>query len=88
MTIGCCSSTSTSAEPCERVAQAYPLLKESAGAIVNVASVASQMGTPKRASYCAAKAGIDGLTRSLAVEWAPHGIRGPMRLHPVTSGRR
>jgi NAD(P)-dependent dehydrogenase (short-subunit alcohol dehydrogenase family) len=33
------------------------------------------MGMPHRASYNAVKAGIEGLTRSLAVEWAPHGIR-------------
>jgi len=33
------------------------------------------MGMPIRASYCAAKAGIEGFTRSLAAEWAEFGIR-------------
>ena len=45
------------------------------GAIVNVSSIASLATFPMRASYAAAKAGINALTRVLAVEWAPHGIR-------------
>ncbi|WPU11069.1 SDR family NAD(P)-dependent oxidoreductase [Pseudarthrobacter oxydans] len=55
---------------------AYPLLKENGrGTIVNLASVAALTGMPGRASYTTAKAGIAGLTRTLAVEWAPLGIR-------------
>ena len=55
---------------------AYPLMKAAGrGSIINVSSVASFMGMPKRASYCTAKAAIDGLTRSLAVEWVGDGIR-------------
>lgn len=54
---------------------AYPLLKKSKGSIVNISSVAVVLGMPKRASYCTAKSGIEGLTRALAVEWAPDGIR-------------
>lgn len=54
---------------------AYPLLKASSGAIVNISSVAASSGMPARASYCAAKAGVEGLTRTLAVEWAPQSIR-------------
>lgn len=55
---------------------AFPALKESPdSAIVNMASLAAHVGIAGRASYCAAKAGIEGLTRELAVEWAPHGIR-------------
>lgn len=55
---------------------AFPALCGSdAAAIVNVSSVAARLGFPLRASYCAAKSGIEGLTRSLAVEWAAHGIR-------------
>lgn len=55
---------------------AYPLLKRTGrGTIVNLASVASLTGMPGRASYTTAKAGIVGLTRTLAVEWAPDGIR-------------
>ncbi|KEQ52301.1 SDR family NAD(P)-dependent oxidoreductase [Sphingobium chlorophenolicum] len=45
------------------------------GVIVNIGSIYSLVAAPERASYCASKAGVAMLTRSLAVEWAPHGIR-------------
>ena len=45
------------------------------GAIVSISSAAGFVGIPGRAPYSAAKAGILGLTRSLAVEVAPHNIR-------------
>ncbi len=55
---------------------AFPALCDSdTAAIVNVSSVAARLGFPLRVSYCAAKSGIEGLTRSLAVEWAARGIR-------------
>jgi NAD(P)-dependent dehydrogenase (short-subunit alcohol dehydrogenase family) len=55
---------------------AYPLLAESpAAAVVSISSVAAKVGIPKRLSYSAAKAGIESLTRVLAVEWAERGIR-------------
>jgi NAD(P)-dependent dehydrogenase (short-subunit alcohol dehydrogenase family) len=41
------------------------------GAIVNVSSVSALRPSPGTASYGAAKAGLDSLTRTLAVEWAP-----------------
>jgi 3-oxoacyl-[acyl-carrier protein] reductase len=44
------------------------------GAIVNIASM-SAYSAPNHASYGAAKAGLIALTRSMALEWAPHGIR-------------
>ena len=45
------------------------------GAIVTVGSIAQDFGFPGRAAYTTSKAGIGGLTRVLAVEWAPAGIR-------------
>jgi NAD(P)-dependent dehydrogenase (short-subunit alcohol dehydrogenase family) len=55
---------------------AYPHLKNSpAGAIVSISSIAARVGLPKRASYNVSKAGIEALTRTLAVEWASDGIR-------------
>ena len=49
--------------------------KVGGGAIVSTSSAAGFVGIPGRAPYSAAKAGILGLTRSLAVEVAPHDIR-------------
>lgn len=43
--------------------------------IVCVSSIAALQGFAGRAAYSAAKAGVIGLVRSLAVEWAPHGLR-------------
>lgn len=45
------------------------------GSIVNVSSLAAQTGTPLHAAYCASKAGLDALTRVMAVELGPHRIR-------------
>jgi NAD(P)-dependent dehydrogenase (short-subunit alcohol dehydrogenase family) len=45
------------------------------GAVVSIASTAAFVGLPGRGPYCAAKAGILGLTRALALEVAPLGIR-------------
>ena len=44
------------------------------GRIVNISSQMAAVGYYKRAAYCASKWGMDGMTRVLAVEWAPHGI--------------
>ena len=55
---------------------AHPLLTaNTGGAIVNLSSVAGTAGMPQRVSYTTAKAGLEGLTRTLAVEWAKDGIR-------------
>jgi len=59
---------------CARAAFPY-MSGASPTSIVNVSSIAGRMGMPIRASYCAAKAGIEGFTRSLAAEWAEFGIR-------------
>lgn len=45
------------------------------GAIVNISSVGAHAAQEYASAYCASKAGLEGLTRSLALEWAPYGIR-------------
>jgi 3-oxoacyl-[acyl-carrier protein] reductase len=45
------------------------------GAIVNLASAAAYRSSPRGAHYVASKAGVVGLTRAMALELAPHGIR-------------
>ena len=44
------------------------------GRIINISSVVAGMGNPGQANYCAAKAGIEGFTRSLAKEMSNRGI--------------
>ena len=44
------------------------------GKIINVASIFGMVGRSERAAYSASKAAVIQLTRSLAVEWAPHNI--------------
>ncbi|MCG5219142.1 3-oxoacyl-ACP reductase family protein [Streptosporangium sp. KLBMP 9127] len=56
------------------IQQALPLLTPGAS-IVNVGSRAATVGVPLRAHYTAAKAGLIGLTRSLAKELGPRGFR-------------
>lgn len=45
------------------------------GKIVNIASLASEIGFPRIVAYASSKGGVRQLTKALAVEWAPHGIR-------------
>jgi len=45
------------------------------GAIVNLASTHALVGIAERSTYGISKAALIGMTRMLAVEWAPHGIR-------------
>ncbi len=50
------------------------MLKQRWGRIINIASVVAQTGNPGQANYCAAKAGMIGFTKSLALEMAAYGI--------------
>jgi NAD(P)-dependent dehydrogenase (short-subunit alcohol dehydrogenase family) len=54
---------------------AYPALKASGGAVINVASGAGVVGNVGQAAYAAAKEGIRGLSRVAAREWGREGIR-------------
>jgi NAD(P)-dependent dehydrogenase (short-subunit alcohol dehydrogenase family) len=46
-----------------------------AGSIINVSSQMGHVGSPKRTVYCASKHAIEGMTKALAWELGPHGIR-------------
>ena len=45
------------------------------GRIINIASIAGEIGLPGTVAYSASKGGVVQLTRALAVEWAPHNVR-------------
>ena len=52
-----------------------PMVEQGSGTIVNVSTIEAFRGIPTRAVYAAFKAGITGFTKSLALEYAQHGIR-------------
>ncbi len=54
---------------------AFAQLKEHHGQILNISATLHYLGTPMQLHVSAAKAGVDALTRNLAVEWGRYGIR-------------
>ena len=56
-------------------AAARPMLAAGRGVIVNVSSITGHIGLARRAAYSAAKHGLEGLTKTLGVEWARRGVR-------------
>jgi NAD(P)-dependent dehydrogenase (short-subunit alcohol dehydrogenase family) len=63
-------------------AAAPHMIARNEGVIINIASIAGVMPIPLESAYCASKAGLIGLTRALARDWAPYGIR----VHAVAPG--
>ncbi|ETZ23970.1 SDR family NAD(P)-dependent oxidoreductase [Pedobacter sp. V48] len=51
------------------------MLKQKKGCIINISSMAAQYGIPKVIAYTAAKSAIEGMTKAMAVELSPDGIR-------------
>ena len=65
------------------------MIKQKRGNIINISSLAGSMAAPTEAHYGAAKAGVNSLTRTLAIEWGKYNIRvnciapGPVVTEPV-----
>ncbi|MER9657949.1 SDR family oxidoreductase [Mesorhizobium sp. M0152] len=57
------------------IRRAMPHLCRSRGAIVNIGSIEGLASNPGHAAYCASKAGLHGLTRAVAVDGGPDGVR-------------
>jgi NAD(P)-dependent dehydrogenase (short-subunit alcohol dehydrogenase family) len=53
----------------------YAFLKKPGSTIINISAPQAYVPTPLQAHVCAAKAGVDMLTRVLALEWGEHGVR-------------
>jgi NAD(P)-dependent dehydrogenase (short-subunit alcohol dehydrogenase family) len=51
------------------------MIKKRSGSIINISSMASQYGIPKVIAYTASKSAIEGMTRAMAVDLSPSGIR-------------
>jgi NAD(P)-dependent dehydrogenase (short-subunit alcohol dehydrogenase family) len=51
------------------------MLARRSGNIIMISSMASHYGIPNVIAYTASKSAVEGMTRALAVEWSPHGVR-------------
>lgn len=51
------------------------MIDSGGGSIVNISSIVARVASPRAAVYGAMKAGVESLTRTLAVEWARYGVR-------------
>lgn len=56
-------------------AAAAGMLDRGSGSVINITSVGGVVALPRLAAYCAAKAALNSLTRVMAIEWAPQGVR-------------
>ena len=54
---------------------AHALNNGRSGSVVTISSQMGVVGYPGRVAYCASKHAVNGMTKALALEWAPHGIR-------------
>ena len=52
-----------------------PALKAAGGRVINIASMYARFGSPRNPAYGASKAGVEQMTKSLAIAWAADGIR-------------
>lgn len=59
---------------CAQAASKY-FLPQGSGVVINIASIFGATGVPLRAAYATTKHGLVGLTKVLATEWAPRGVR-------------
>lgn len=50
------------------------MMKKKSGRIINISSVVGRMGNPGQANYCASKAGLEGMSKAIAMEVASRGI--------------
>lgn len=53
----------------------HPALRSAGGSVVNIASMYARFGSPRNPAYGSSKAGVEQLTKSLAIAWAEDGIR-------------
>ena len=60
---------------CSQTAAREMIAAGNGGSIVNISSQAGVVGAPERGPYSGAKGGVNNLTRTMAAEWAEHGIR-------------
>lgn len=60
---------------CSQSVAKHMIARGKGGSIVNISSQAGVVGAPERGPYSGAKGGVNNLTRTLAAEWAKHGIR-------------
>ncbi|HEY3100287.1 MAG TPA: SDR family oxidoreductase [Methylomirabilota bacterium] len=51
------------------------MIERGRGSIINVGSINGNVAFPQRLAYCVSKAGVNMLTKVLAIEWAAHGVR-------------